>query len=128
MSSALYIVAKKKPRDFDLLMDGKALAKAEEGLAPICTKLGTKRLMDFFSQNPEELADLLGEDVPNAPAEQWFDATEGLKVVRALVAQMETKPDSIPASEWVLEDLKQCERILVHLEQKKIPWHFALDI
>jgi hypothetical protein len=128
MSTALYVVAKRKPRAFDANMDGKALANAEESLAVICARLGIKRPMDFVSMDPSEIADMVGEDVPNAPPEQWFEATEGLAVVRTLLSHIQTLGDEVDSAERVKADLEQCERILSHLEQRNIPWHFAIDI
>jgi hypothetical protein len=109
MGSALYIIAKKKSREFDMLMDGKALAKAEETLGAICTRIGAKRLMDFFSMNPDELADMLGDEVANAASEQWFEAKEGLATVRALLSYLERDADSVESAPRVIEDLRQCD-------------------
>jgi hypothetical protein len=128
MGAALYIVAKKKPQSVDMLMDGKALARAEEALTSICSDLGVKPLMEFFSQNPDELADMLGDDVPDMPPEQWFKASDGLAIVRALASHLEKNPQAIDSGGRVLEDLRQCERILVHLDRETITWHFALDV
>jgi hypothetical protein len=128
MGTALYIVAKEEISDFDMLVDGKALAAAEEELSAVCARAGVRRLIDFFSQNPDELADLLGEDVPNAPQEQWFEASDGLATVRVLLSHLESRPERIKRGPAVIEDLKRCEQVLAHLHERKIPWHFAIDI
>jgi hypothetical protein len=126
MGSALYIVSKEEVPGVDMIIDGKALAASEEELGAICARVGVKSLMDFFSQNPEELADLLGEEVPNAPSEEWFDANEGLATVRALLSYLESGRESIAAA--VIEDLRRCDQVLAQLDERKLPWHFALDI
>ena len=128
MASALYIVAKKEPSGLDMLADGKALARAEEELANICSHLGVRPLMEFFSQNPDELAAILGEDVPEAPAERWFEASEGLASICALASHLEKNPQAIDSAHRVVADLRQCERILARLDRDKIEWHFAIDI
>jgi hypothetical protein len=128
MGSALYISAKRKPRDFDMLVDGKALAKAEEKLSSICARLGVKRLMDFFGMSPDEIADMVGEEMPNAAPEIWFDPKDGLATVRALLRCLEAGTESLESGAQVIEDLRQFERVLAHLEEKKIPWHLAIDI
>jgi len=128
MGSALYIVAKEKPTDFDIIVDGKALARAEAALGEICARIGVKAPMEFFSQNPEELADMLGDEVPEMPPEQWFSPEDGLRTVRALLAHLATNGKSIRSAAAVIDDLKQCERVLVYLEKTKTQWHFAIDI
>ena len=128
MGSALYISAKRKPRNFDLLVDGKALAKAEEKLGVVCARIGVKRLMDFFGMSPDEVADMVGEEVPNAAPEKWFEPKEGLATVRALRRFLEAGTESVEGSANVIEDLRQFERVLSYLEEKKIPWHLAIDI
>jgi hypothetical protein len=128
MGAALYIVAKKKPADFDLTVDGKALARAEEALSAICKRIGVKSPMNFFSQNPGDLADMLGEEILDMPPEQWFEAEDGLQTVRPLLAHLTTGAEAIGAVAAVIEDLRQCERVLSYLEKKKIQWHFAIDV
>jgi hypothetical protein len=128
MGSALYISAKRKPRGFDLLVDGKALAKAEEELSTVCSRLGVRRLMDFFGMSSKEIADLTGEEMPHSTPAKWFEPADGLASVRALLRHLEKDGEWANRGTHVIEDLRQCERVLLHLEEKKIPWHFALDI
>ncbi|MGC4071714.1 MAG: hypothetical protein QM760_04225 [Nibricoccus sp.] len=127
MGSALYIVAKKAVPEIDMTIDGKTLAASEEELSAICARAGVKGLMEFFSQNPEELAALLGEEVPGVPPEQWFDAGDGLVTVRTLLSHLESDGKS-HTSARAIEDLKRCDRVLAELQKRKISWHFALDI
>jgi hypothetical protein len=128
MSLAFYIVPQRQPRAFDTGMDGKALAHAEEALAEICARLGVKRPMDFVSMDPGEIGDIVGEDVPNAPPEQWFAAAEGLAMVRALRTHLAKDGATIESADRVQADLAECERILAYLAQKRIAWHFAIDL
>jgi hypothetical protein len=128
MGSALYIVAEKDLSDFDMVVDGKALARAEKDLSAVCARIGVKSLMNFFSQNPDDLADMLGEDVPDLPPEKWFEAQDGLVTIRALLSRLDAGTESINSAPAVANDLRACERVLAHLEEKKTRWHFAIDI
>ena len=128
MGVALYIVAKKKPADFDMHVSGKALARAEKALSEICERIGVKAPMDFISQNPEELAAMLGEEVPGLPPEKWFKAEDGLETVRALLTHLTTSGKSVRSAAAIVEDLRQCESVLVYLKKAKTQWHFAIDI
>lgn len=128
MGTALYISAKKKPREFDLMINGKALARAEEELNPVCAHLGVKRPMDFFGMSSRDIADLTGQDMPQSFPAKWFEAAEGMTTIRALLHHLDSDPELAARSAGLVEDLRECERVLSHLEEKKIPWHFSMDI
>ena len=123
MGAALYIVAENKPEEMDLFVNGKALSKAETRLSSAAKKIGVRELMSFFSQNPEDAADFLGEDVPSLPPEQWFDPVEGLMIVRALISHFATSP----ADSAVVADLREFEAVLQRLKDAGLRWHLAVD-
>ncbi|MDP2228265.1 MAG: hypothetical protein Q8J78_12400 [Moraxellaceae bacterium] len=135
MSVALYIVLEKEIADFDVFVDGKAVGHAEEEvLEKICVDLGVPPLMVFFSQDPDELADFLddelGEEAPEPdelPAEEWFDAAAGLVTVQTLADHLEAHPQAIENSAAIAEDLRDYQRVLERLKTEKVRWHFAMD-
>jgi len=133
MSTALYVALEKRDA-IDSEMDGKALSDAIEELNPLCSELGVKRLWEFYSENPEEMAEFLQDDDGNAEGqafplepEQWFSPAEGLLTVRALIDRLGENGAEIERSDGVLGDLRQMERILVDAERSGIGWHLAVD-
>ena len=131
VGAAFYIAAEHELAGFDhLLVDGKALAHAPDGeLDARCRELGVRPLMEFFSQDPEATAELIANSggdpaAVNIPAEQWFDPSEGLATVQALLNAPAALPGSAAA---VAEDLRGCERVLIHLLSERVRWHLAID-
>ena len=129
MSVALYIVAKKKLKDVDLFVNGKAVGRANElELDKLCAAAGVPSLMDFVSYGPDDLEDFLeDEDIEGLPKEEWYPAEAGLSLVRPLIAHLKVNPTAIEASDAILSDLIEYEAIFVVLAQKKSKWHFAID-
>lgn len=132
MSVALYIVAQKQPKNLDVFVNGKSLGHADEkAIDRLCKKLKVRPLLDFCSQDPEELADFIAEEggqVPEElPAEQWFEAAEGLATVRALLEHLAKNPEALKNAKAIITDLKEFEAVLARLEKRKIHWHLAVD-
>jgi len=90
-------------------------------------------LVSFTSQNPEEIADLMGEDVIDVddadefPGEEWFAPEDGLATVRALIAHLTAVPSALPESAIIVDDLRGFERVLAMLVEKQVKWHLAVD-
>jgi hypothetical protein len=136
MSLAYFIVPEQDVPGLDCFVDGKALARFPEGLLNrLCAEAGARPLSEFVSQNPEESAAFFegeGIDPPPGgfPAEQWFAAAEGLRTVRALLAQPDRLKQGL-GSHWTLDavlgDLQDYERVLIGLERAGVRWHLAVD-
>ena len=122
MGAALYIVAKDKPEELDLFVNGKALSKAGARLATDAKELGVPELMSFFSQNPEDVAEFV-DDVSALPPEQWFDPVDGLTTVRALLSHYSASQAHLD----VVSDLREFEAILQRLKDAGLLWHLAVD-
>jgi len=125
MGEALYIALEKEISGVDSMIDGKMLSRAEKHLAEAAKRLGVRPLMEFFSISADEASDLLGEDTAGIeiPTVQWFSAVEGLKTVRALLAEAESSPDLKGAKDYLLD----CERVLNEAEKHGVRWHLAVD-
>lgn len=119
MSAALYIVAETPPEGFDPFVNGKALSKHNAKLEKAAKKLGVLDLMDFFSQNPEEAAELFDGDLADLPPEKWFDAKEGLATIRALLGDF--------ISNGLDADIVSEHAVLSKLAELNIRWHLAVD-
>jgi hypothetical protein len=125
MGAALYIALEKEIPGVDTMIDGKMLSKAERRLAKAAKRLGVRPLMEFFSTNADEAADLLGEDAAGLelPPGQWFSAEEGLQTVDALLAEAEVSTDLQAAK----NDLADCQRVLREAQKHGVRWHLAID-
>ena len=123
MGAAYYIVLERKIDNLDTGMDGKSLAKHIEALDKAAKKLGVRRLSDFVSADPGDMADFFdAESSDEFPALEQFAAEEGLATLRALAA------DPTAKKEDVAEDLRACERILIAAAQHGVRWHLEIDI
>jgi hypothetical protein len=123
MGAAHYIVLEKEIEGLDTMMDGKSLSRHIEALDDAARELGVRPLSEFFSMPPDELADFMDDagDFEMPPLQQ-FSAQEGLATVRALLAYTAVHADH------VVEDLRQCERILSGAVEHGVGWHFQIDI
>ena len=132
MSVAYYIALKDEIPGFDPFVNGKAIAHADEKtIAKYCSALKVKPLTEFISQNPEELADFMegeGIEAPDGPPEeQWFEAKDGLKTVRALKQYLTDNPTALMNSKAVCDDLSEFETVLERIEKEGVLWHLAVD-
>jgi len=123
---ALYISLQKKIEGFDESVDGKGVARAEAALDKIARKLGVTPLMDFFSASAEEMKDF-DVDIPDAPPATFFDGNAGLRTVQALRAYLEQHPKELKDGAWVLDDLKEFERVLSKAAEHCVGWHLCVD-
>jgi hypothetical protein len=132
MGVALFIVPERDVEGFDVFVNGKALGRCER-LDQLAELAGVRSLMEFFSQDPDELeaiAEAEGEEtLPDPlPAEQWFPAEDGLLSVRGMLACLEANPKVIPDGPAIIEDLKEFESVLGNLVSEGIRWHLAVDV
>lgn len=134
MSTALYIVLERPIPNFDAFVNGKSAAQALERLEAVAKQLGVRPLMEFFSIDPEEAADFLGEHgasdeevVSGLSPSQWFAAQEGIDTVRGLLDHLRSNRSSVANSEEVIRDLEEFERVLAMAEQEHTKWHLAMD-
>ena len=127
MGAALYVVLEKEIPGLDTMINGKTLSKAGERLAEVASQAGVRPLMEFFSMDPGDASGFLeGEGMGDIeiPPEQWFLAEEGLRTVRALLAEVERDPTLKSAR----EDLAEFERVLDAAQKAGVRWHLAVDI
>ncbi|MBF0202835.1 MAG: hypothetical protein HQK67_00675 [Desulfamplus sp.] len=130
MSVAYYIVLDNDNPGFNTFVNGKNLAKESKRVDTICEKLGIKKLGEFLTMSENDISEMLGEDVelPEAQDEQWFSTDEGIVVVQALVAHIETNPKAVKNATGVLEDLAEYAETLSKAKTINAKWHLNLDI
>lgn len=131
MSVALFIVAERKVRGLPSEVNGKALGRSTH-LDNLAERAKVRPLMDFFSEDPDEAAEMaeeLGREVPSGgfPPVQWHPASEGLTSVRGMLGYLGAHPDAIPHAVAVADDLWEFEGVLAGLEKAKVRWHLSVD-
>ena len=108
-------------------------------ITALCHAIGVPDLWSFFSENPDELSEFLDEELEASgntgsdasssySAEQWFSPDEGLKVVSALINSLEADPtQTAPDTSYVLDDLRNMDRILRAAGNAGCLWHLSVD-
>lgn len=127
MGSALYIVAEQKNLEVELWVSGKALARADFELQVVARELGVTSLMEFFSADRESLSAFIDAAGSGTAEEQWYSAAEGLKTVRELTSHLRAHNLRLTATDQVLADLADFERVLSYLDERNVRWHLAVD-
>jgi hypothetical protein len=138
MGIAYYLSIQHCPKDFDVSMDGKYFGREIGSLNNYASTAQLKPLNDFYSQNPDDLLDILnsadrkiyeehgGKD--RLPPEEWFSPTEGLKTVYRLIQWVETKPKEIKKPDGVRMDLNRIAEILNEAQRRGLKFHFSIDV
>ncbi len=146
MGVALFIVPEREVEGLDTFVDGKALAHLKD-LDSLASEAGVRPLMEFFSAGPDDLLGILGEEGDDgelhlpagieSPEVAWFDAGDGLVTVRGLLRHLANHPekDVLPGltregvrADWLVEDLRQFEQVLLGLDRAGVRWHLSVDV
>ena len=91
MAASLYIVVEGEDPGFDIFVNGRALARNEDALERLAERLNVPPLLKFFSADEDSMALLVEQGAedsewrPPLPHAQWFDASDGLLAVSALI-------------------------------------------
>jgi hypothetical protein len=126
-----YIVLEKDIPNFDVYVNGNALAKESDSLEKLAKKIGVTTVLSFFSVSPEEVNSLLeeGQTIESlgikVPAKKWFSAKDGLNTVRKLINHLDEL--ETPKREQTLSNLKEFERVLEAANQAGVRWHLAIE-
>jgi hypothetical protein len=131
VGAAYFITLDNPSPGFDPFVNGKAIAREAKRLSKVASSLGLKTPDEYVSMSGDDAASLaaefdLGEDV-QVPAEQWFDADEGLAWVGQLQAHHQSKPKAVKDAKAVLADLAEYERVLSEAKSIRAKWHLSVD-
>ena len=132
MAASLYIVVEGEDPGYDIFVNGRALARNEDSLDRLASRLRVKPLLDFFSADQNSMALLLEQGAlnpdwaRNLPEPQWFTALDGLVSVRAFIEFLGSNTaafgsETVP----VLSELKEYERVLQKAAGRGLRWHLA---
>lgn len=134
MPASLYIVVEGEDPGYDIFVNGHALARNEDALEQLARRLQVSPLLEFFSADENSMALLLEQGAgnpewaQNLPQPQWFDATDGLRTVRAILAYLAHDPAALGSeTQQVFGELRDYERVLRKTAQFGLRWHIAVS-
>lgn len=134
MAASLYIVVEGEDPGFDIYVHGQTLARNEEGLHRLATKLAVPPLLEFFSADENSMALLMdqGVDEPewsrHLPQPQWFAAADGLATVRTLIEYLTLNPAAFGSeTKPIVGELLEYERVLEKTAHRNLRWHLAVS-
>jgi hypothetical protein len=134
MAASLYIVVEGEDPGFDIFVNGHALARNEDALERLAERLNVPPLLEFFSADENSMALLLEQGAGNPewarhlPQPQWFDPTDGLRTIRALMDFLATAPAGLGSeTPSVLIELREYERVLSKTFKHGLRWHLAVS-
>lgn len=134
MSASLYIVVEGEDPEFDIFVNGRALARNEDALEKLAMRLGVSPLLDFFSADENSMALLLEEGAGDPawaqtlPPPQWFSPTDGLVTIRALLDYLEQNPIALGSdTRHVVNELTEYETVLSKTAVHDLRWQLAVS-
>jgi hypothetical protein len=134
MATSLYIVVEGDDPCFDIFVNGQAMARNEDALEQLAGRLHVSPILDFFSADENSMALLLEQGAGNPdwarhlPQPQWFNASDGLVTVHALVDFLSASPMALGSeTSPVLSELHEYERVLSKTALHGLRWHLAVS-
>ena len=109
---------------------GKALAREAQRLDTAARAKHVSAIEAFLSESQAKLIEQLKSEgfdpgKMRLPPEQWFDAAEGLKTVRALAEHVAANLNNYKQPNPILRDLKAAEDLLVSAQAAGVRFHFT---
>ncbi len=134
MAASLYVVVEGEDPGFDIFVNGHALARNEDALERLCSRLKGSPLLEFFSADENSMAMLLEQGAGNPewaehlPQPQWFEPASGLATVGALLDFLRASPAAVGSETGaVVSELREYERVLQKTAQRGLRWHLAVS-
>jgi hypothetical protein len=134
MAASLYIVVEGEDPGFDIFVNGQALARNEDALEKLAERLQVSPLLDFFSADENSMALLVDQGARSPdwarplPQPQWFQPSDGLRTVRALLGSLQETPAALGSeTSPVVLELREYERVLLKTAQHGLHWHLAVS-
>lgn len=130
MGSAYFIATEREISGYDAAeIEGKMLSMADMQLekSGFYAKSGVKGLHHFCGDDISDLFD--EEDLEGIETgETWFDASEGLATVEALLNYLKSTPDVVRHQGIVIDDLQTFQSALKRCEEEGVKWYLSIDI
>jgi hypothetical protein len=126
---------------FDAYQPLKAIGRSLNKLNEVADEIGCSRLTEFYTG--EDDSDRFGREVMDEIAEHegwsdyraggggdkdaWFDAEEGLEVVRALQGYIDSGRETFKKPEAILKELALMENVLVEAVNQSLRFRIEAD-
>ncbi len=130
----MYIVVEGEDPGFDIFVNGRSLARHEDGLEKLALRLEVRPLIEYFSADENSMSLLIEEGAGNKelmqrlPPPQWYSPDDGLLTVRALVRALEVEPQQLGSEgEQVLSELLEYRKVLEKTKARDLRWHLAVS-
>ncbi len=130
----MYIVVEGEDPGYDIFVNGHALARNEDALEKLATRLRVKPLLEFFSADENSMALLLEEGAGDPewaktlPPPQWFSAEDGLTTVSALLAHLRDNPTTLGSeTEPIATELAEFAIVLEKTVRRNLRWQLAVS-
>jgi hypothetical protein len=109
---------------------GKALARESDRIDSAARRRGVTPLTSLLSESQAALiaqlqADGFDPSKMRLAPEQWFTAGEGLKTVRALIAQVSENLNDFKQPNPILRELKAVDALLTAADAAGVRFHFT---
>lgn len=130
----MYIVVEGEDPGYDIFVNGHALARNEDALEKLATRLRVKPLLEFFSADENSMALLLEEGAGDPewaktlPPPQWFSAEDGLTTVSTLLAHLRENPTTLGSETGpVATELSEFASVLEKTVRRNLRWQLAVS-
>jgi hypothetical protein len=134
MSASMYIVVEGEDPGFDIFVNGRTLARNEDGLEKLAERLGVKPLLEFFSADENSMAVLLDEGAGDPewaktlPPPQWFSPQDGLETISTLMEYLRDAPATLGSDTAnAVKELEEFERVLRKTAVRSLKWQLAVS-
>lgn len=125
MSAAYYIVLENEEVDFDVYVDGGAVADVADKLFVFCEFHGLATLDTFVGQDPSKL--LAGFNLPGIFQINWFEAKQGLDYFLNLRRCLDANLCNFN-KEPVIADINSYISVLIKADETGLKWHLAVEL
>ncbi len=130
----MYIVVEGEDPGFDIFVNGRTLARNEDGLEKLAERLGVKPLLEFFSADQNSMAVLLDEGAGDPewaktlPPPQWFSPEDGLETISTLIEYLRDAPATLGSDTAnAVRELEEFERVLTKTSVRSLQWQLAVS-
>lgn len=135
--SSYFVVLQEEVDEVDTFVTLKTVTKAHEKLNEIAEEIGISTLDSFVYGNDrgsDDFQDIAENEGWGAidyqgggSGEEWFDASEGLDTIRAMIGYIESDPSCLKRPRATVEELRALETVLEGAMQAGVKFRLEED-